>query len=101
MLYSRSHQVEAFDFFASFVRNILKGDERYKVLVEPIINETSSLVNRKINYFEVDRDSLDVIVFLAKKDPDFFKDIDVSTLTKTQYEHILAILSTQKEAILA
>lgn len=101
MLYSRSHQVETFDFFASFLRNILRGDDRYKALVAPIISETISLVNHKKNYYEINRDSLDVIVFLAKKDPTFFSNKDATSLSDTDYNYILNILNSENEAILA
>lgn len=100
MLYSHSHQEKAFDFFASFLRNAIEGDPRYKALVEPVILDTQLLAKKEKDYFNINRNSFDVIVFLAQKDPQFFKDVNVYGLSPADYKRILELVTT-REIILA
>ena len=50
MFYAHSHQERAFNFFASFIRNVISGDERYKQLVEPIIKDAQQLAKNEIDH---------------------------------------------------
>lgn len=101
MLYSHSNQEKAFDFFASFLRNVIEGDDRYKVLVEPMISDAKSLATGEKDYYAINRDGFDVIVFLAEKDPVFIKEIDTNHLSKEDFEKILTLITGQRDLILA
>ncbi len=101
MLYSHSYQEKEFDFFASFVRNVLLGKEQYRPIVQPVIVDAKSLVNNKKDYFEIDRKAYDLIVFLAEKAPDFFKDLNTEHVTNSEYQYILNLLTTHPEPIIA
>ena len=100
MLYSHSHQEQSFDYFASFLRNVLRGEDQYKALVEPVIEDVRSLAKKEKDYYKIANQSFDVIVYLAQKDPDFFTQLD-RELTKKDYEHILELITTQREVIQA
>jgi hypothetical protein len=101
MLYSHSHQEKAFDFFASFIRNVLDNDVRYESMVLPVIKDAKSLASHEKDHFAVNRTSYDVIVYLAEKDPDFFKHLNTEHISKDEYQHILSLLTAQQELILA
>jgi hypothetical protein len=100
MLYSHSHQEQSFDYFASFLRNVLRGEDQYKALVEPVIEDVRSLAKKEKDYYKIVNQSFDVIVYLAQKDPDFFTQLD-RELTTRDYEHILELITTQREVIQA
>jgi hypothetical protein len=101
MLYSHSNQEKAFDFFASFLRNVIAGDDRYISLVEPTISDAKSLASGEKDYYAINRDDFDVIVFLAEKDPDFMKQIDTHHLSVNDFERILSLIIGQRDLILA
>ena len=97
MFYSHSHQEKAFNFFASFVRNAISGDTRYQTLIQPIILDAQSLAKKEKNYYGISRSDYDIIVFLADKDPLFFKDLDVSHLSSEDYSRILKMITEQRD----
>lgn len=101
MLHSHSFQDKAFESFASFLRNILSGDDRYKQLVEPILSDAISLSKGEKNYYSVGRDSFDVVVFLAEKDPTFLGSINLVGVSNEQYKKLLELVSGQREEIIA
>lgn len=101
MLYLNSQQEKAFDFFASHLKNVIKGDDRYKSLVEPLIADAHFLANKEKDYYGIDRDGFDVIVFLAEKEPDFFKEIRIGHLSVDDFVHILKLIQSQRNLILA
>lgn len=101
MYHSHSPQERAFDFFASFLRNVLAGDTRYETVLQPIISDVKSLTTREKDYYNVDRSSYDVIIFLAEKAPDFFEHLDVNHITPDQYNHMLNLVTAQRELLLA
>lgn len=100
MLYSHSHQAQSFDYFVSFLRNVLQGEEQYKELVKPVIDDAKSLARKEKDVFAVANQGFDVIVYLAHKDPGFFSDLE-DMLSKQDYEHILDLVTTQREVITA
>jgi hypothetical protein len=99
MLRSHSAQEQTFDYFASFLRNILSGQDRYKQLIEPVISDAKSLAKNEKDYFTISRNGFEVIVFLAKKDPKFFVDLNVNNLSLQDYTHILNLITAQKDLI--
>lgn len=101
MLYSHSHQEKVFDFFASFIRNVLNDDIRYISMVQPVISDAKALVTGDKDHFGVNRKAYDVIVYLAQKDPEFFRALDTNQISADQYRHILELITAQQELILA
>lgn len=98
MLYSHSHQEQSFDYFASFLRNVLRGENQYKALVEPVIEDVKSLAKNEKDFFKVSNQSFDVIVYLAQKEPNYFIHLGAN-LTNQDYEHILGLVTAQREVI--
>lgn len=101
MLYSHSHQDRLFDYFASFVENVLRGDVRYRKLVEPVILDAKSLANREKDYYGINRSQFDVIVYLAQKAPDFLQHLDTDHLSTEDYKKILEIVTSHKDVVFA
>lgn len=101
MLHSHSFQEKAFDSFAAFLRHVLKGDEKYEHLVEPILIDAILLAKKEKDYFSVSRDSFDVIVFLAEKDPSFLSRLDpqAQNQSKATYEKILSLITSQRSVM--
>lgn len=98
MLHSHSFQEKAFDSFASFLRKVLKGENKYEHLVEPVIVEAILLAKKEKDYYSVSRDLFDVIVFLAEKDPSFLSNLDpdVHNMSKETYQKILDLVTSQR-----
>ena len=88
MLYSHSHQEQSFDYFASFLRNVLRGEDQYKALVEPVIHDARLLAKKEKDYYKITTQSFDVIVYLAQKDPDFFSKLDRDLSTQSHVGHL-------------
>jgi hypothetical protein len=101
MLRSNSNQEKTFDYYASFLKNILCGEEKYKSLIEPVISDAKSLVKKEKDYFTISRNGFEVIVFLAKKDPHFFSTLDIQNPSHQDYQHILNLITSQRDLIVA
>jgi hypothetical protein len=101
MLRSHKAQEQTFDHYASFLRNILDGQDRYKPLVEPVVKEAKSLAKNEKDYFTISRNGFEVIVFLAKKDPEFFTNLNTSNISNGEYRHILNLITAQRDLIVA
>lgn len=99
MLKSHSSQEQTFDYYASFLRNILNGQENYKVLIQPVINDTKLLVEKQTDYFSINRKGFGVIVFLAKKAPNFFTELNTENISNEDYAHILQLITTPSDLI--
>lgn len=101
MLRSHKAQEQTFDHYASFLRNILDGQERYKSLIEPVVIEAKYLAKNEKDYFTISRNGFEVIVFLAKKDPVFFTNLNTANISHGEYKHILDLITAQKDLIVA
>jgi hypothetical protein len=100
MLRAHSHQEQTFDYFASFLRNLLSGEEKYKALVDPMITDAQSLAKQEKDYFAISRNGFEVIVYLAKKDPHFFSNLNLQNLSPDDYKHTLDLI-TKRDLIIA
>ena len=98
MLHSHSFQEKAFDSFAAFLRQVLKGEEKYEHLVDPIILDAILLAKKEKDYYSISRDLFDVIVFLAEKNPTFLIELEPKNahLTKDDYAKILDLVTNQR-----
>jgi hypothetical protein len=101
MIYAHSLQEKAYEYFASFIRNVLNGDDRYKPLVEPILQDVQSLVKKDKDYFNINRNNFDVTVLLAERAPEFFEKLDLKHVSDADYKRILDIVTQQRDLILA
>lgn len=99
MLKSHSNQVQVFDHYASFLRNILEGHDNYKALIQPVIRDTKSLVEKQMDYFSIDRNGFEVIVYLAKRAPNFFSELNTENVSNEDYAHILQLITTPSDLI--
>lgn len=97
MFYSHSIEDDKFDFFVSFLGHILKGDNQYRDLVIPIISDAHTLSTGEKNVYTIDRNSFPIIVYLVEKEKDYFQQLDINALNNSHFEHILEIVSQQRE----
>lgn len=101
MLKSHSSQEQTFDYYASFLRNILDGQENYKALIQPVIVDAKKLVEKEIDYFSISRNGFEVIVFLAKKAPSFFSGLNIANVSNEDYAYMLKLITTPSDLISA
>jgi len=73
------------NLFRYILKECIKGKlPTFKQNLDQIFFETKSLVTKKKNYFQIDRDYYNLIVYLSKQQPDYFK--QVSKPDKTFYK---------------
>lgn len=101
MYHSHSYQDAAFDFFITFLKNAIKGDDKYKELIKPVIQETHQLVKGEKNYYTIDRGNYPIITYLAESDPEFFESIDTENLHTGDYSRILDDINSKGEFTIA
>jgi len=101
MYHSHSYQDETFDFFVSFLKNAINGNQSYQELVFPVIDDAHQLAAGKKDYYNINRDNYSVITFLVETDTSYFKELDTAHLTADDYTRILQYANTQRESFLA
>lgn len=101
MYHSNSYKDEAFDFFVTFLKNAIQGNESYQDLVLPVISDAHLLAAGQKDYYTINRDNYSVITYLAEADTDYFRQLDTTHLTNADYTRILQYANTQREAFLA
>lgn len=99
MLRSHSSHEQTFDYYASFLRNILEGQENYKPLIQPIIDDTKLLAEKNLDYFSINRNGFEVIVYLAKREPHFFLGLNTENVSNEDYAHILELITSPSTVI--
>lgn len=97
MLYSHTIQDEKFNLFKIFISHILEGDEDYKKVVDPVIEQTQKLINGLEDYYTIDRGDYPIIVYLSQKAPELIKNLSTTDLKNKDYKDILKILTEQRE----
>lgn len=97
MLYSQTIEGEQINFFRSMLRHVLNGELEYKNLVNPVIENARALADGTKNYFTVNRDSYHVIVYLAQKDGNFFRQLNTDQLTAPDYQRVDTLLAEQRQ----
>lgn len=100
MYYSHSLEDNKFDFFVSFLGYILKGDNRYKALVQPILKDAQDLANGNKDFYTIDRDTFPIVVYLVEKERDYFRGLNLETLSIDNYNHILQLVNERELAAL-
>ena len=101
MYHSHSYQDAAFDLFVTFLINAKEGDQKYIAMVQPVIGEAHELAVGLKNYYNIDRDNYSIILYLVESDMDYFKNLNAQQLKEDDYEHILTIANSQRQAFLA
>ncbi|WP_291914874.1 hypothetical protein [Chitinophaga sp. CB10] len=97
MFYSHSLEDNKFDFFVSFLIYIVKGDLSYVNLVTPIIKDAHELANGQKDFYSIDRNNFPIIVHLVETEREYFRALNADHLTTDQYQHILNLVSQQRE----
>jgi hypothetical protein len=63
--------------FRYILKECIKGKlPQFKENLNQIFFETKSLVAKEKNYYQIDRDYYNLIVYLSKKEPDYFKTVN-------------------------
>lgn len=97
MFYSHSYNEEAFEYFASFLNNVILGNMSYKDVVTPIISDAHKLATGEKDFYKIDRRGYSIIVYLVEKEKKYFQALDVNNLSKENYLHILGLVRAQKD----
>lgn len=101
MYHSHSYQNEVFDYFVTFLKNAIAGNESYAALVQPIISDAHLLAAGQKDYYAINRDGYSIITYLAETDKDYFENLNPENLSVDDYNRILQIANSQREAFFA
>ncbi len=64
-----------------------------KKFFKNILMETKSLLTKKISYYEVDSEIYPIVTFLADKDEEFFTDLNIKSVSDSEFEKLRNYLS--------
>jgi len=101
MLLSHNPQDQELDFFISFLENAIKGQDNYRQLVLPIINDVIKLVKQEKTLSDLERPGLNVKFSLYQNAPDLLKTIDIGNITNDDLIKIQNILFKNRQYVIA
>lgn len=99
MLYSHNQENEKLKLFTIFLNHALEGDLKYASVVNDVILETHEYAVGKKSLYNINRDSINIILLLSDMDRPYFEQLLDSPQQYNQqtYSKVLDIISNQKE----
>lgn len=99
MLYSHNQDNEKLKLFTIFLDQAAKGNEKYATAVNDVILETHQFVAGQKNLYNINRDSINIILLLSNLDREYFVQLvdnpqDYNTGT---YSKVLELISHQQK----
>lgn len=95
MIYVNSINSEKFNLYTLFLKHLLDGNDKYKFIVDDVLNETRLLSSGKKDLFEIDRENYHIIVYLKNMDSAYYKSIADKPLDISAYTKTLSLLSEE------
>jgi hypothetical protein len=97
MLYSHNQENEKIKLFTIFLNQAAKGDNKYATVVNGVIQETHQFAKGEKSLYNINRDSINIILLLSALDKDYFLSlVDNPQLYSEQtYSRVLEIISKQ------
>jgi hypothetical protein len=98
MLYSHNLENEKLNLFTLFLNKALQGDESYASIVNEVILETHKYVAGERNLYNVNRDSINIILLLAGLEKEYFKNLtgNPKLYDKEIYSKVLNVIKNHK-----
>lgn len=98
MLHSKSIDEVKVNFFLSLLSHKLAGNGIYEDdYLLKIISETHDLACGSKTFYSIDRDNYPIVTTLYSRDKEFFKQIDPSKVSTTDFRKIHQLLTNQPE----
>jgi hypothetical protein len=93
MYHSVNLEESKINLFSFLLKGIIDGNEKYKNIVDPIINDAYGLAKGQKNFFNIDRENYSLIVFLGNKNKGKVEEIkNPSSLDNAEYSMIFSLL---------
>lgn len=98
MLYSHSEENEKVRQFAIFLTHAAKGDMNYAKFVNEILVETHQFAAGEKTLYDINRDSLHIILLLSDADNNFFLQLknNPAQFNADTYSDVLKIIDRPK-----
>lgn len=98
MFYSKTIDEIKINFFLNLLSHKIAGDAiKEDAYIEAIIADASALAREEKSFFEIDRDGYPIVVALYEHDKEYFKDVDVRTLGRSDFERMHKLLLNEPE----
>ena len=101
MLYSHNVENEKINLFTLFLDKAKQGDAKYAQIVNEVILETHLYVVGKKDLYNINRDSINIILLLAQLAKEYFSKLQENTSEYNQeiYNKVFQVI-TAKQATL-
>jgi hypothetical protein len=99
MLYSHNQENEKLKLFTIFLNHAAEGDSNYASAVNDVILETHKYAAGKKSLYNINRDSINIILLLSGLDKLYFEHMSDNPQQYNQqtYSKVLDIISHQNE----
>lgn len=94
MLRSCSISNDKVEIFQLFLHRFLDGNSNYKNSIDKVLAETHKFAKGEVSVYSIDRTNFDIILKLAKIDPEFFKNLDIDNIKEEDYKKILVLFES-------
>ena len=94
MLRSCSISNDKVEIFQLFIHRLLDGNSNYKNSIDRVLTETHKFAKGEASIYSIDRTNFDIIIKLAKIDPEFFINLDTQNIKEDDYKRILVLFES-------
>lgn len=100
MLYSHNQENEKLKLFTIFLTHAIEGNSDYASAVNDVIYETHQYTVGKKNLYDINRNSINIILLLTELDKPYFEQLSITPqdYNKQTYSNVLNIIAHSKEA---
>jgi hypothetical protein len=100
MLYSHNQEDEKIKLFTIFLNNAANGDSKYASVVNDVIWETHKYAIGEKTLYNLNKDSLNIILLLSNLNKPFFEQIGGNPIQYNDetYSKVLEIISHQQQS---
>jgi|GEM_PF-1708720 len=101
MLYSHNVENEKINLFTLFLDKAKQGDAKYAQIVNEVILETHLYVVGKKDLYNINRDSINIILLLAQLEKEYFSKLQENTSEYNQeiYNKVFQVITTKQTAL--
>lgn len=101
MLYSHNSENEKLNLFTLFLNKAFQGESKYADVVNEVILETHLYAKGEKNLYNINRDSINIILLLADLKNDFFKNLNSTPekYNKETYSTVLNLLEANQQTL--
>ena len=101
MLLSHNPQDQELDFFITFLENAINGQDNYRLLVTPIIEDAIKLVRHEKSLSDLERTGLNVKFSLYQNAPELLKALNINKISNENLTKIRDVLIDNRQYVIA